>query len=162
MDRPDTRERITNDLVISPAEDELAAIAKLAQHLRTADDVTIQYDGSAPVPLPESLKDGIARLAVYMAGDMTVAIKPYEEVVTTQQAANLLSISRPYLIRLIEHEHAIAYQPGDRPGRHRRLKLSDVLEYRDKRNRAAIRSVSDELEPLPTSQRAAASASAGS
>lgn len=57
---------------------------------------------------------------------MTVA--PQHTTLTTQQAADLLGVSRPTLIRLLEAGE-ISYTT---PGRHRRLRLSDVLDYRDR------------------------------
>ncbi|MCH6468409.1 excisionase family DNA-binding protein [Sinomonas terrae] len=54
-----------------------------------------------------------------------------DQQLTTQQAADLLGISRPTLIKLLD-KHEIPYeQPSG--GRHRRLRLSDVLEYRERR-----------------------------
>ncbi|MQA16242.1 MAG: helix-turn-helix domain-containing protein [Pseudonocardiaceae bacterium] len=67
---------------------------------------------------------------------------------TTQEAADLLNVSRPYLIGLIDQ----ATLPCTRTaGNHRRLRLADVLTYkraRDTERRAALDEMSAEAERL--------------
>ena len=64
---------------------------------------------------------------------------------TTQQAADLLGVSRPTLVRLIDQGDI----PADRIGTRRRLSLDDVLKYREVRRSKqyeALREMSDELD----------------
>ena len=49
---------------------------------------------------------------------------------TTQEAADLLGISRPTFVKLLESGE-IAFE---QPGRHRRVRLADVLSYRQRRS----------------------------
>lgn len=72
-----------------------------------------------------------------------VTVVPHDALLTTQQAAQILNISRPYLYRLIE-EHAV---PVVMVGSHRRLRIHDVLQLREQRHQVR-RSALDELSDL--------------
>lgn len=64
-----------------------------------------------------------------MAAGKAVTVTPQEPQLTTQQAGGLLGVSRPTVVRLIESGEIQA----DRNGSRRRLLLSDVLTYRERR-----------------------------
>jgi len=74
-----------------------------------------------PEPLYSLLKDAVSHLA---QGRSLVLI-PEDKQLTTQQAAELLGVSRPYLIRLL----SAGEMPFSLVGRHRRIKLNDVIGY---------------------------------
>lgn len=49
---------------------------------------------------------------------------------TTQEAADLLNVSRPFLVKLLEDK----MMPFHKVGRHRRIKAEDLFQYKDKRD----------------------------
>jgi excisionase family DNA binding protein len=66
---------------------------------------------------------------------------------TTQQAANLLNVSRQYLMRLLDEKRI----PFRKAGPHRRLRIDDVLEFKEKRDkdrRAGLRRLSQMTQEL--------------
>ena len=83
----------------------------------------------------------LERVAEVMARGDSITLVPLGKEVTTQQAADLLNVSRQYLVRLLENDRL----PFRKVGKHRRLRIEDVLEFkerRDKDRRAGLRELS--------------------
>lgn len=125
----------TDDLIIAPQHDDLERLRALADALDTADTVFVRSDDGDVVPLPESAREGLERLVSYLAADMAVGMKPHDEILTTREAAELLGMSRPYLVQLLESEaiRIPVQKVGPGTGGHRRIRLRDVLAYREAR-----------------------------
>lgn len=81
------------------------------------------------VELPGDVYEVLVRVVDAMRNGLSVTVSPTSQTLTTQQAADLLGISRPTLIKALD-EGKLAYH---RVGKHRRLALPDVLEYRERR-----------------------------
>jgi len=82
-------------------------------------------DGKS-VEIPESMFDVLLQVAAAMKAGLAVTVAPHHLTLSTQEAADLLRISRTTLVRLLE-AGAI---PFEKPSRHRRVRLDDLLEYR--------------------------------
>ncbi len=82
-----------------------------------------------------------------LAKGNAVTIAPMTAELTTQQAAELLGISRPYLIKLAERGEI----PYRRVGNRRKLKRADVLSCQradEQRRRAVLRELTREADDL--------------
>lgn len=93
------------------------------------------------IPLPESIFSVLERVAEVLSRGDSITVVPVGREVTTQQAADLLNVSRQYLVRLLD-EGRIAFRET---GKHRRLRVEDVLEFKEKRDkdrRAGLRELS--------------------
>jgi excisionase family DNA binding protein len=126
---------IPDDLVVAPKNDDLEGLRALADAIDTADAVFVRSDDGDPLELPESAREGLERLVSYLAADMAVAMKPYDEILTTREAAEILGMSRQYLVHLLESDaiRIPVEKVGPGAGGHRRIKLRDVLAYREER-----------------------------
>jgi excisionase family DNA binding protein len=93
------------------------------------------------IVLPESVFYVLERVVEVMARGDSITVVPVGREVTTQQAADLLNVSRQYLVRLLDEKRI----PFRKTGKHRRLRIEDVLEFKEKRDkdrRAGLRELS--------------------
>jgi excisionase family DNA binding protein len=98
-------------------------------HLHVLDPATGER---VPISLTPVLSELFIELMGYIVEGEAIAILPVQQMLTTQQAADLLNVSHAALIRLVEN--------GDIPhtmvGPHRRLKSENVLAYKSARDKA--------------------------
>lgn len=80
------------------------------------------------VELPERIQSLLVSIVENLRAGNGVSVIPLHAELTTVQAAELLNVSRPYLIKQIEAGEVAHHMVGT----HRRLKLVDVLAYRDR------------------------------
>lgn len=88
--------------------------------------------GSEPgdqVEIPASVYNVLRQVIEAMNQGLAVTVVPQSQTLTTQQAAELLGVSRPTLIKLLETGRI----PFERVGTHRRVLLRDALAYREQR-----------------------------
>lgn len=78
------------------------------------------------VQLSESMVKVLIQVAAAMKSGLAVTVTPRQLTLSTQEAADLLRISRTTLVRLLE----TGVIPFDKPNRHRKVRLDDLLEYR--------------------------------
>ena len=112
----------------SPADSELAAQA--SRHLSRAKhedaELRVQVDGGELLRLPKSVNAMLYHLLTEMAQGNAVTLIPVHAELTTQEAADYLNVSRPYLIRLLEE----GKMKFSLVGTHRRVKFSDLTAFR--------------------------------
>lgn len=102
------------------------------------------------VALPSHLRQVLADAAEALVSGHAVTVEPHRTVLTTSEAADLLGISRPTFVRLLESGKI----PFTAPGRHRRVKLADVLEFQQDeraRRRRVLEEMAGEATPDPDS-----------
>ena len=92
------------------------------------------------VTLPGEALHLLIRVLTYMANGHAVTVLPVQAELTTQQAANLVGVSRPYLVRLLEEGKI----PFHKVGTHRRVHAVDVMDYKARRTDES-RELLDEL-----------------
>ena len=138
---------------VRPAEADVTAAVEALPHVR---DYLSRHPGEGMVRLrvdddrveetltvPRGAVELLARILAHMANGQGVSVVPANAELTTQQAADLLNVSRPFLIGLLtagEIEFRLV-------GRHRRIRAESLLNYMradDQRRRQSA----DELTAL--------------
>lgn len=116
--------------ILPSADDaELAAQAsrQLSRGKHEGAELRVQV-GNETLRLPKSVGDLLYHLLTEMGQGNAVTVIPVHAELTTQEAADYLNVSRPYLIRLLEEGRL----PFNMVGTHRRVKFSDLAIYRSK------------------------------
>jgi excisionase family DNA binding protein len=93
-----------------------------------------------PITIPANIFRTIIKMLVEMGNGNAVAVVPVSAELTTQQAADLLNVSRPHLIKLLNDQEL----PYRMVGTHRKLLAREVLNYREKtgaKRRSALTSM---------------------
>lgn len=107
-----------------------AARAALGALGRAGTEVRLVGPGENSVLLVGRVATAVRELMVLLAEGHEVSILPRDELLRTQAAADLLNISRQYLVRLLDRGDI----PSFREGTHRRVQLSDVMAYKTRRD----------------------------
>lgn len=91
----------------------------------------VAADGTR-IDLPDELFDVLRDVVAALAQGLAITVAPKQTVLTTSEAAAVLGVSRPTLVRLLEAGEI----PFEQPGRHRRVRLGDLLAYQQRARRA--------------------------
>ena len=119
-----------------PSADEKAAANHLREIIAASmeDDTVLRFLDDKREPTQITLTPGLSKLLLallrHISNGNAVTLVPVGQQLTTQQAADILNVSRPFLIKLLE-EGEIQYE---KVGRHRRIKAEDLFAYKAERD----------------------------
>lgn len=135
---------VTHDRPARRVRNDIGKTATDAQHaidaLGDAKDVRLAFGNHREVLLPDSVLHVLVAALKELAKGKHVSVVAAEAEMTTQQAADLLLVSRPYLIGLLDAGKI----PYRKVGTKRRILAADVLAYKAK-DRVRRRKLLDEL-----------------
>lgn len=118
--------------VFTPTKDD-AALAEesgrlLAAHLEREAELSLKVKGTREeLRLPPAALRLLVRVLTELGQGHAVTLTPLRAELTTQQAADLLNVSRPHVVKLLDE----GTMPSRKVGSHRRVLLSDLLAYRE-------------------------------
>lgn len=142
--------------VALPVEHEVQAAMRgqraLAAYLRThIDTQPIQIfdanDVAHQIELPTAALRLLLDILAELAAGNAVQVVPVHAELTTQEAADLLGVSRPHLVKLLEDGQL----PFHRTGKHRRVRFADLMTYkaaRDESSEAAMQDLARQAQAL--------------
>ena len=125
---------------ISANENEQSALSQIEGVLKNV-NCTPKFIGpqGEEIELPRSVFHILQLVVYHMQHGQAISIVPLAKELTTQEAADLLNVSRPFLVKLLEQ--------GDIPfikvGTHRRILFSDFMKYKKRRDAERIRGLAE-------------------
>jgi excisionase family DNA binding protein len=128
IERPTVEEQVR----VAAEDSEQPLIAQVEQFLsdqRTTSAALIGPDGER-ITLPASLYEILRRTVHILAQGEAVAIAPAHKLLTTNEAADLLNVSRPYVMQLLNRGEI----PFTMVGTHHRITFGDAMEYKQRRD----------------------------
>ncbi len=98
------------------------------------------HDGESTMQVPVKAVRLLVEILEAMARGDAVSLIPIHRELTTQEAANILNVSRPYLVKLLENGDIPFHKNGVR----RKVLFKDLLAYKQKRDQVSM-ALLDEL-----------------
>ena len=132
----ETEEAKISSRILSPSVQRDRPLA-----LRVLDQA--QGEEETVITLPAKAAHLLLDILVLMAEGKAITIIPTHAELTTQQAADLLNMSRPSFVQLVENGEI----PFRKVGTHRRVLLSDLMTYKERTDTARKKNL-DELAAL--------------
>lgn len=114
-------------VIVPPCEEE--QIRELNRLLQLGAPALVGADGER-IDVPESVYKILKDVVRDMQAGRAVALVPENQQLTTQRAADMLGVSRPHLIKLLDNGVLGFHMVGA----HRRIYLADVIAYSKKRD----------------------------
>jgi excisionase family DNA binding protein len=122
---------LTANPPVSPTEQDATLARESSRRLARFTDRNLRVrvpETDEVIELPASAVRLLVDLLSEMADGNAVTLIPIHAELTTQQAADLIGVSRPFLVRLLEEEEI----PHRKVGTHRRVLFRDLMQYKQR------------------------------
>jgi excisionase family DNA binding protein len=123
-------------LIIQPPKNavELSEIVELVNQISNVDKVVITKTDGQSIEMPNMITPVLYEIINILSKGGAMTIVPMGRELTTQQAADILNVSRPYLVNKLLKTGKIPYT---KVGTHRKILMKDLMEYKEeaKKNR---------------------------
>ena len=136
-----------NSLSLSAPKEQEAAIRgqrQLATYLSTkleTQKISIQDANETvhQIELPTSALTLLMSILGELAAGNAVQVVPVHAELTTQEAANILNVSRPHMVKILEEGQL----PFHKTGRHRRVLFADLMHYKEQRENESLQAMQE-------------------
>ena len=113
-------------------------VATIGAALRSG-TLCITSDNSV-VSVPTDIAKLVVSILDTWAGGSTVTLVAHSDLLTTQQVADLMQVSRPFVTRLVDRGDLACV----RVGKHRRVSAASVIEYLEQTRQAGVAAIAEE------------------
>ncbi|GAA1158599.1 hypothetical protein GCM10009630_65920 [Kribbella jejuensis] len=141
-----TTELLESQTYLPEEREQMAAVASFleAHHSKAGERPERRYllvgaEEHEQIEVPESLHRVLVQAVTALQAGRAVTISPTMPKLTTQQVADLLGVSRPTVVRLIDAGELASERIGNR----RKILLKDALDYRDLRRTRQYQAIAD-------------------
>lgn len=144
-----TASTITEQTYLPDAREDLSQVFRFLVNHATRPDASPRYMLVGPgrgdrVAVPADVHRALVQVVQSLQAGRAVTVAPLSMTLTTQQAADLLNVSRPTVVKLIEDGQI----PSERISHRRQLRLADVLAYRERRRDKQLAAIAATSTPL--------------
>lgn len=119
--------------VIASEFEDREAVHGFAQAVADAKELTLRLPSGKEIVLPEALLRVLRATAEELAAGRDVTVLAAEQMLTPAEVGDLLGLSRPFVVRLLDRGEIPSENLPD--SSHRVVRLADVLEFRARRDR---------------------------
>lgn len=117
---------------------EVEVLATVGAALRSG-SLCITSDDSV-VSVPNDIVQLVVNILDTWAGGSSVTLVAHHDLLTTQQVADLMQVSRPFVVRLVDRGDLACV----RVGKHRRVSAASVIEYLEQTRQAGVAAITEE------------------
>ena len=142
------RQNVASSYIFQPpgSDNEKKELSNLVDNLSDVRKIALVINGQE-IEVPSVIYFALTEVVKTLNNGNSVTLIPMDKELTTQQAADILNVSRPYFIKLLENG-TIKFR---KTGTHRKVLMQDLIEYRDKRaenRRSSIEEMSELSQEL--------------
>jgi excisionase family DNA binding protein len=117
---------------------EVGVLATVGAALRSG-SLCITSDDSV-VSVPNDIAQLVVNILDTWAGGSSVTLVAHHDLLTTQQVADVMQVSRPFVVRLVDRGDLACV----RVGKHRRVSAASVIEYLEQTRQAGVAAIAEE------------------
>jgi len=120
---------LVDDGTVVPSKDDVELAQQASRQLsrRKREQLTVRLEDGSELVLPKAAARLLTHLLTEMSQGNAITLIPLHAELTTKQAADLLNVSRPFLIKLLEERKL----PHRKVGSHRRVLFTDLKRYKE-------------------------------
>lgn len=125
--------------IIKPNSHQAQLAQNIFNSLKDENSASLNFGNGVSLEIPDFALGLLVDIFREVAKGNAVTLIPIHSELTTQQAAEILNVSRPYVVKLLEDNKI----PHTKRGRHRRIRFDDLMRYKEESDRDCKKALDD-------------------